>query len=243
MLLLTGSTGKLGRELVKVFPDCLHPSRPEMDLKDAGRMHEYLRQHRVDLVINTAAVTGVRECEEDKKLAWKTNVDGTRNLLQACLESDPDCYFVHISTACVFYGDRGNYTEEDTPYPKNFYSLTKLASELVVSESKAPRWLIIRTNFVSRSKWPYPKAFADRFGTYLFADNLAKAIRDIVTARTTGILHVCGDKKLSMFELAKITTPDVEPMTMEEYAGPPLTVDMSLNSVRIKPFKLTRDLS
>jgi len=198
-----------------------------------------MRLHKVDTVVHTAALTGIRQCEENRELAWKTNVDGTRNLLQACLQSRPDCYFVHISTACVFYGDRGDYVESDLPYPKNFYSLTKLVSEFVVSEVRSDNWLIIRTNFVPRSRWPYQKAFKDRFGTYLFADDLANAIAKVLEKRITGILHVCGDKRMSMFELAKITTPDVQPMTIEEYSGPPLTMDMSLVSSRIKPFKLT----
>jgi len=217
----------------------LHPSRAELDITDRELVTHYMRLHKVDTVVHTAALTGIRQCEENRELAWKTNVDGTRNLLQACLQSRPDCYFVHISTACVFYGDRGDYVESDLPYPKNFYSLTKLVSEFVVSEVRSDNWLIIRTNFVPRSRWPYQKAFKDRFGTYLFADDLANAIAKVLEKRITGILHVCGDKRMSMFELAKITTPDVQPMTIEEYSGPPLTMDMSLVSSRIKPFKLT----
>ena len=217
----------------------MHPSRAELDITDRELVTHYMRLHKVDTVVHTAALTGIRQCEENRELAWKTNVDGTRNLLQACLQSRPDCYFVHISTACVFYGDRGDYVESDLPYPKNFYSLTKLVSEFVVSEVRSDNWLIIRTNFVPRSRWPYQKAFKDRFGTYLFADDLANAIAKVLEKRITGILHVCGDKRMSMFELAKITTPDVQPMTIEEYSGPPLTMDMSLVSSRIKPFKLT----
>jgi hypothetical protein len=43
-----------------------------------------------------------------------------------------------------------------------------------------------------------------------------------------------------MFELAKITTPEVKPMTISEYVGPPLTIDMSLNSKRIDSFRMTK---
>jgi len=224
---------------VKVFPDCLHPSRTELDVTNRELVTQYMRLHKPDTVVHSAALTGIRQCEDNREMAWKTNVDGTRNLLQACLQFKPDCYFVHISTACVFYGDRGDYTEEDMPYPKNFYSLTKLVSEFVVSESGSSNWLIIRTNFVPRSRWPYPKAFKDRFGTYLFADDLARAISEVLSRRIIGILHVCGDRKLSMYEVAEITTPDVQPTTIEEYSGPPLTMDMSLKSNRINAFRLT----
>jgi dTDP-4-dehydrorhamnose reductase len=99
-------------------------------------------------------------------------------------------------------------------------------------------YLIIRGNFVSREKWPYPKAFTDRYGTYLFAEDVAKGIKDVLDERLTGIVHIVGDKKISMFELARITTPDVQPMTLKEYRGPPLTIDMSLDTVRWKKYKI-----
>ena len=238
-VMITGSTGKLGKELLKVFPNSFAPSHEELDITDKEAVFKYIQKIRPELLIHCAALTGIRECENDKESAWRVNVEGTENLVKACEKFAKTCYFVYISTACVFYGDKGEYVETDIPYPKNFYSLTKLLGEFVVKYSNLKKWLIIRTNFVAREKWPYPKAFVDRYGTYLFADDLAKAIKVVLEKNYTGILHVCGNRKLSMFELAKITTPEVQPMTLEEYNGPPLTVDMSLKSVRIKPFKLT----
>lgn len=211
-----------------------------MDLTDNEAVSRYIKTNKPELLLHCAALTGIRECEENKEKAWRVNVEGTENLVKACEDAARDCYFIYVSTACVFYGDKGNYVETDTPYPKNFYSLTKLLGEFIVKHSTLEKWLIIRTNFVAREKWPYPKAFADRYGTYLFADDLAKAIKRVADDNTTGILHVCGEEKISMFELAKITTPEVKPMTISEYVGPPLTIDMSLNSKRIDSFRMTK---
>jgi len=52
-----------------------------------------------------------------------------------------------------------------------------------------------------------------------------------------GLVHITGSKKMSMYELAQRTTPDVGEMTMTD-ADLPLTVDMSLKSNRIKPYTL-----
>ena len=41
------------------------------------------------------------------------------------------------------------------------------------------------------------------------------------------------------YELAKITTPDVEPMTIKDYSGPKLTMDMSLDTERWKKYKIS----
>lgn len=239
MILITGGRGKLGKELSEIFPDSLTPTREELNITDSKSMERFFQSHKPDIVIHTAALASVTECENNKELAWKTNYEGTHNLINACEYFLPNCYFIYISTACVFQGDRGYYSENDIPNPKNFYSMTKLLGELALENSKLSKWLIIRTNFVAREKWPYPKAFIDRFGNYLFADDVAQAIQQITKINMTGIIHVNGDKRLSMYELAKLTTPGVQPMTLEEYKGPPVTVDMTLKSNKIPPFKMT----
>jgi dTDP-4-dehydrorhamnose reductase len=238
-VLITGGTGRLGKELVKVFPQSLHPTSQELDIEDKSQVDNYISEKKPDVIIHTAAVTSVPYCEENRKEAYETNVGGTENLLDASLNHNSDSRFVLISTACVFRGDVGNYVETDLPYPKNYYALTKLLAECAVKYSGL-KSLIVRTNFVAREKWPYPKAFTDRYGTYLFAPDVALAVKSIVEQKLSGIVHVCGDKKMSMFELAKITTPDVQPMTLADYRGVPLTVDMSLSSIRIKSFRISK---
>jgi len=238
-VLITGGSGKLGTELVKVFPRALHPTRQELDLKMKASVDKYAGREKPDLVIHTAALTSVPFCEENRKEAYETNVTGTEHLVSACLAHNTKCYFVQISTACVFRGDVGNYVETDLPYPKNYYALTKLLAEFVVKCSGL-KSLIVRTNFVAKEKWPYPRAFVDRYGTYLFASDVAVAIKLVVQKKLTGIVHVRGEERMSMYELAKITTPNVKPMTLAEYQGVPLTVDMALSSVRLRPFKITK---
>ena len=238
--LITGSKGKLGTELVSLIPNSLHPVSKELDITNRSSVFDFINHEQPNLIIHCAAITGIRECEEKKSLAWNVNVLGTENIVKACEEYQNDCYFVYVSTACVFRGDIGDYIETDIPYPKNFYALTKLLSEFIVNSSGITKKLVIRTNFVGREKWPYRKAFIDRFGTYLFADDLAKAMISVIAKGVTGTVHVCGEEKFSMFELAKITTPDILPMTLAEYEGPPLTVNMTLRSDRISPFKITK---
>jgi dTDP-4-dehydrorhamnose reductase len=236
---ITGGSGKLGKELVKIFPRSLHPTHRELELLDKSAVFEYVARHKPETAIHCAAWTDVRGCESNRIKAWENNVIATENLIDACQRYARGCYFVYMSTACVFRGDKGDYVETDLPYPDNFYSLTKLLGEFVVK--RLENNLIIRTNFVPRERWRYKKAFTDRFGTYLFADDLALAIKDVIERGLVGIVHVAGEEKLSMFELARITTPDVKPMTMEDM-DLPLPKDMSLRSIRIDPYRLRTEI-
>jgi dTDP-4-dehydrorhamnose reductase len=234
--LVTGGSGSLGSELQKIFPDCLSPSSKDLDITNKESIENYLKNHDIDIIIHTAAITSVRLCEENKTLAWNTNVKGTKNLVDYVLKLNSKIKFVYVSTACVFDGNSGMYDEDDIPYPKNFYALTKLLGESEIS--KLSHSVIIRTNFVSKKPWPYPSAFTDRFGTYLFASNVAIGIKEILENDLSGFVHIVGNKKISMYELAKITTPNVLPMKIDEYDGPSLTMDMSLDSKRWKKYSL-----
>ncbi len=237
-ILLTGSNGILGKEISKNISNCITPSRNELDITNRKAVFEFIKINKFDVVIHTAALTSVRECENNKKNAWKTNVTGTQNIVDALSIYNPNTNLIYVSTACVFKGDEKMYSETSLPNPANFYALTKLIGETIVQSLS--NHLIIRTNFVAKKKWAYEKAFTDRFGTYLFADDVAIGIKEIYESKQKGIIHLVGDKIFSMYELAKITTPEIKPMTLGDYSGPHLTINMTLDSVNWKKYQISR---
>ena len=236
-VLITGSSGALGASLKKVFKNAFCPAHSEMDITNANSVNKTILKYKPNILVHAAALVGVRECEEDKQKAWLTNVEGTQNIVNSMKKLN-ECYLVYISTACVFAGEHKKfYTEDDVPSPKNYYSLTKLCGEIVVRQYSNS--CIIRTNFVPKGQWRYPKAFTDRFGTYLFSDNVAKGIYDVCKKKKIGTMHIVGNKRISMYELALLAgSRNVGKMTMEEYDGPPLTIDMSLSTKRWKNYRM-----
>jgi len=237
VVLITGGSGSLGIELQKIFLENISPTHKELDITNKEQIKKIFQENKIDTIIHTAAITKVRKCEEDKELAWNVNVQGTKNLIDKIIQLKLNINFVYVSTACVFNGYSGMYTETSIPYPENFYSLTKLLGEFEVN--RLSNATIIRTNFVPKKPWLYEKAFTDRFGTYLFADQVANGINDVIKEKITGIVHIVGDKKMSVFELAQMTTPEIKSMTINDYSGPPLTMDMSLETIRWKKYKIT----
>ncbi|HLG25012.1 MAG TPA: SDR family oxidoreductase [Candidatus Nanoarchaeia archaeon] len=237
-ILVTGGTGSLGKSLRKLLKDAYFPSHSEMDITDSKKTRKVILDYNPDVVIHTAALVDIRACEKDKKRAWITNVEGTQNIVSALKELKNNCHFVYISTACVFEGENEKYyTEDDIPSPKNFYSLTKVCGEIVSRQHENS--CVIRTNFAPKQEWKYPKAFTDRFGTYLFSDNVAKAIIELVHAKEKGIIHIVGSKRMSIYDLAVLAgSKNVRKMTLKEYEGPSLTVDMSLSTKRWKKYQI-----
>jgi len=239
--LITGGSGKLGTALKKEFPDGLFPNHKELDITNPIKVNNYFEKNSPDIIIHTAAMTDVRKCETNKRKAWQTNVEGTKNLIQASIKQKSPPYFIYISTACVFDGESSFYDEGSFPNPKNFYGLTKLIGETIVENSGLKNWIVIRTNFVAKTSWRYKKAFTDRFGTFLFSNEVAHGIKEIINAKKIGIIHLTGDKNMSMYKLAKVLSPTIEPTTLKEYHGPSLTKDMSLGSKKWK--KYTMDIT
>ncbi len=81
-VLITGGTGALGSELKKIFKDPLIPTHQELDITKRKNADSFFEQNEIEMIIHTAAITSVRHCEENKSLAWNTNVQGTKNLVE-----------------------------------------------------------------------------------------------------------------------------------------------------------------
>jgi len=227
VILLTGGGGRLGRELQRLLPGVVAPPSGDLDVTDPGSVAAALAEYTPDAVVHAAAYTDVRGAETERARCWAVNVGGTRNLVRA-LGSTP---LVHISTDYVFYGDTGNYAEDDPVGPvRNYYALSKLAAEEVARV--APRHLVIRTSFRPR-EWPYETAFEDVYTSQDYVDVIAPEVALAVKhlgAIPYRTLHIATARK-SVFELARQRSSTVKPGSKAD-AGVDLPGDISLNTAR-----------
>lgn len=106
-VLLTGATGRLGVELVKLLPahnlvPVLTPARQQLDVTLPGQVMSFVQLHKPRLIIHAAAFTDVVAAESNKELAWTTNVQGTQHVAAAA--KAVAAKLMHISTDYVFSG-------------------------------------------------------------------------------------------------------------------------------------------
>lgn len=233
-ILLTGGTGRLGSELQRHLP-LEAPPRGSLDITTLSSVISALESSQPDLIVHAAAYTDVSGAERDKAACWRVNVEGTRNMVKAALQFKLP--LIHVSTDYVFYGDTGDYLEDDPPGPvRNYYALSKLTAEELVR--LVPEHLVIRTSFRPKV-WPYEKAFGDVYTSQDYVDIIAPEVALAVQSFKSiafDTLHIATERK-SVFELAQRRKPDVK-RGSKAAAGVDLPDDCSLNTERWQALKL-----
>jgi len=140
---IIGSTGQLGTDLMKTLNDgyeVVGLAHKDIEVADYDSCL-ILKEHRPDIVINTAAFHKTDLCEEEPLKAFSVNALGTRNV--ALISKEIAATTVFISTDYVFDGlKKEPYTEDDVPAPINTYGISKLASEHFAREN--PKHYIVR---------------------------------------------------------------------------------------------------
>lgn len=275
-LLVTGASGLLGNKTVKIAEGkfnvvALHNTKPmspsslKLDITDQKMVSELFKHHRPRAVIHTASETNVDKCETQKEHAWKTNVEGTRNVAKACNEAHAK--LVYISTDYVFDGEKGNYNEEDKPTPISYYGLTKLEGENQVIEN-CRDYAILRTSVIYG--WhPWKQNFAtwvinqlrqeknitvvgDHYNTPTLADNLAEMSIEIVQKDFKGMYHASGSERISRYEFAvqiaktfQLNPNLIRPIKMKELTAwiAKRPKDSSLNTDKIRKQLKTKPLN
>jgi len=148
-ILLTGKTGQVGSELLRVLPklgEVVAPGRGELDLTRADDIRRVVREIRPGLIVNAAAYTAVDAAESNVEEARLLNAAAPGVLAEEGARIGAG--IVHYSTDYVFDGaKRVPYVETDATGPLGVYGRTKLDGEKAVAESGAA-FVILRTAWV-----------------------------------------------------------------------------------------------
>jgi dTDP-4-dehydrorhamnose reductase len=148
-ILLTGATGQVGGELLKLLAglgEVAAPARAEMNLADAGSVREVIRAVRPRWIVNPGAYTAVDKAESEPALAYAVNAEAVRVMGEEARAIGAGV--IHFSTDYVFDGSGDvPYRETDATGPVSVYGASKLAGEKALAESGAGH-LIFRTSWV-----------------------------------------------------------------------------------------------
>jgi len=235
-IIITGSNGLLGQNLIALFLkdknnyEIFGFSRGknrsgstdfeylDIDITNKKLLVEKSKQIQPHFIINTAAMTNVDACENDRKECYDLNVNVVQNLTTICLELN--AHLIHLSTDFIFDGKKGFYKENDLPNPLSYYGQTKLESEEILTNSEID-YTILRTilvyglvNDMSRSnivlwvkesleKGKEITIVDDQFRMPTFVEDLAIACKICIDKKATGIYNISSNRLLSIYEIVQ----------------------------------------
>ncbi len=189
-----------------------------MDITNAESVNLGFADIRPEIAVLVAAYTEVDACESNKEIAWKMNVEGARNVVNACQRHSTK--LVYISTDAIFDGTKTTpYTETDLPNPPNYYAYTKLEAEKLVLENIENIVCRVSTLYGKRSphhrqnvimwmieqfqKRKHLELFEDRFCNPTFVDEAADVIATLALLDGRGTFHTTGRDCVSRVMLGR----------------------------------------
>jgi dTDP-4-dehydrorhamnose reductase len=244
----------------------------QMDIIKARDTFKKIIKISPNIIILTAAMTNVDECEKNKKVTFKINFVGVKNVIKACEKIK--CKLLFMSSDFVFDGTKisGYYTENDTPNPINYYGKTKYLAEQAIVDSDLD-YIICRTavlygwnqeriNFIT---WILKNLevknkisiITTQINNPTFVINLAEILLKLLEKDTNGIYHTAGEMPLNRYEMAvkcaEIFNYDkdlISPLkTITQYALRPDNAGLDISKLKklisneLKIFNLTDGLT
>jgi dTDP-4-dehydrorhamnose reductase len=227
-VLIVGASGLLGAKLCEIASGKYevfgtyhsHEMKGKnffrLDVTKRKEIFNLFERVKSNVVFDFHSITDVDYCELHPEEAWMVNVDGTKNIAEACKTFGAKMVF--ISSDYVFDGRKSSYSEKDKPNPVNFYGKTKAIAEKVV-EFLVPDFIIARTAVLyglgGYGKKPFPlwvlenlkegkeiKVVIDQFNNPTLADNLAEILLKLYEKDVSGLFHVVGKDNISRYEFA-----------------------------------------
>jgi dTDP-4-dehydrorhamnose reductase len=222
-VVILGSKGALGGQLLKIYPDAAGWDREDIDVTDFPALRAKIAGLGCapEAIVNCVAFNDVDGAEDRPEQAFLLNAEVPGEL--ARLTRELGIPLVHYSTNYVFDGVRGEYAEADAPAPLSAYGRSKLLGERRIAENGG-QWYVLRTavifgpqgeselskkSFVDimldlSRKRDTIQVVADEISNLTYAPDLAAATQRLLySSPPVGIYHVTNSGCASWFDCAK----------------------------------------
>lgn len=219
-IVVTGATGLVGTEIIKILGNSfkfIPFDSKTLDITDKKNLDDTFSKLDFDVILHLAAYTNVDGAEINKDLAYKINVEGTKNIFETAKELGKK--FIYFSTDFVFDGTKPPYDELSDPNPLGYYAKTKYEGEKIVAKGA----MIVRISY------PYSKLlakqnkpdFANKIASKLqngdslclinncaitptYIEDIAFALKHLINNFKNEIFHLVGGKSYTPYEIGLI---------------------------------------
>tara|TARA_R110000824_G_scaffold380118_1_gene572377 strand:+ start:3036 stop:3788 length:753 start_codon:yes stop_codon:yes gene_type:complete len=242
-ILISGGGGKLAGCIKDLgFSQYVidNPSRTLMDIRLLDEVIQRIKEFQPDYFIHTAAYTRpMRKHQENPDMSIETNIIGTANVALACMRYGVK--LVYISTDYVYPGTDGNYKETDpvSPYLGNNDGVTKYGWSKLGGEASVRIYdnsLILRL-CMSNKPFPHPKAAVDIRKSYLYEEEAAKNILNLID--NYGTINVGGPPQTA-YEFASATNQNIQKLKRSDIKDVKIAPDTTMDISKME--SLLRDI-
>ena len=216
--------GQLGASLYSDFSNSYHvintsrrgsSNSVKLDVSNSSEVENKLDKYSPDFIFNCASYNSVDDCENNREYARAVIVGGLKNLVKF---SNKNCKIVHISSDYIFNGQKGNYSELDSPDPINYYGKLKLEAENFLRSSNRD-FVILRcsalfSGFLNNKSnflgWIYNnlkdgkkvKLFDDQYSNPCPVQLLSESLSLIIALNLKDIFNIGSLDSISRYEFA-----------------------------------------
>jgi dTDP-4-dehydrorhamnose reductase len=256
-VMITGGNGFLGQHLCRFLKDFYQVSATgkgerripfneveyiQADIADDMMIGEVARI-APDVIIHTAAMSKPDECNNNKALCNRVNIEGTEMIIRAAQRLRKAPHVIYTSSDFVL-GEGGPHDETAIPSPLNYYGETKLKAEKIVEESSL-LYTIVRPVFMYGEAWDgirstflhwvkknledrkEIKVVCDQQRTPSYVVDICKGIRSVMERKAGGLYHLAGVEVMTPYDMAiqfatlmRLDGSLIEPVTAETFKEP-----------------------
>lgn len=216
---LIGNKGMLGKQIEKELVENKFSfiiSDKEVDIVNLENLKGFIKNKKINWIINCAAYTAVDKAEDDSDQAFMINSNGVENIAKIAYVLDAK--MIHFSTDYVYSGNSNvPYKEDDKTNPQSIYGKSKLEGENHLI-NKMKKFFIFRISWLYGIYGPNfvrtmirlfgekdnVKVVCDQIGAPTYTGQLAKNIIHLIQNNSDkyGIYHYSDEGEISWYDLA-----------------------------------------
>ena len=223
MILIIGASSYIGRQIYEFFG----PSRALGTFNNnpvpAGIFFDARRMQLNDILpkdqsfthaLIMFAETGLDACKADQQRSHDLNVSSTKSVIEDLLQKGTKPIF--FSSDYVFDGEKGGYTETDTPNPVTVYGSQKLEIERYLSQ-RCNHYTVLRLAKVFGTDPEDGTIFStwlkqileneeiwcarDQFFSPVHVDNVVAAAAAVIRLNLDGVYHIANSRPWNRVEM------------------------------------------
>ena len=185
-----------------------------LDVCDANKLATILIDIQPDIIINCIGIL-IKGSEKSIKNAIYINAYYPHLLSDIISKNLQSSKLIHISTDCVFSGEKGNYTFDDKKDALDVYGMTKNLGEVINEKDLTIRTSIIgpelKKNGEGLFHWLFSNRAAKELNGYtksvwsgITTLELAKAIDFAINTDLIGLQQLSNNTQITKYELLKL---------------------------------------